>query len=118
MTEKTRKTIETRLKRGTMYSSVLEKLASKKFDDYKGNAKRRDKLFSLNKQEFFRIVLSNCFYCGKDNAMGVDRIDSEVGYVIENCVPCCKYCNYAKNDMSTEDFLNHVKKIYEHLIKN
>ena len=35
----------------------------------------------------------------------VSREDAELAvYEFENCVPCCKYCNFAKNDMSYDEF--------------
>lgn len=42
---------------------------------------------------------------------GIDRVDNNVGYTIDNCVPCCSICNRMKGDMSTDDFLAHVKRI-------
>lgn len=33
---------------------------------------------------------------------------------MSNVVSCCKHCNLAKSDMSQQDFLNHIKRIYEH----
>lgn len=44
-------------------------------------------------------------------ANGIDRIDSTMGYTINNCVPCCSNCNMFKNDLSVDEFLNHVNKI-------
>ena len=34
---------------------------------------------------------------------GVDRKDSALGYVLDNCVPCCERHNRAKNDTFTYD---------------
>lgn len=44
---------------------------------------------------------------------GLDRIDSSKGHTPDNIVPCCTRCNQAKNDMSTDEFLDLVKRIYE-----
>ena len=33
--------------------------------------------------------------------LGVDRIDSNTGYVLENLVPCCFVCNQIKGDRFT-----------------
>ena len=49
---------------------------------------------------------------------GIDRLNPENGYSIENCVPCCSTCNYMKHTQQTSDFLEHVKKIYNHTINN
>jgi hypothetical protein len=43
---------------------------------------------------------------------GIDRVDNFKGYEIDNCVPCCYICNYAKRDMSKDQFLAWVKRIY------
>lgn len=42
---------------------------------------------------------------------GLDRIDSSKKHDFDNVVPCCYYCNFAKNDLSYEEFLNNIKKI-------
>jgi hypothetical protein len=42
---------------------------------------------------------------------GVDRLDNNKGYILENSVPCCIPCNEAKMDRTLEEFLNHAKKI-------
>jgi hypothetical protein len=42
---------------------------------------------------------------------GIDRIDSNLGYSRDNCVPCCKRCNLAKRKMSYGDFLDLAKSI-------
>lgn len=45
---------------------------------------------------------------------GIDRIDNSKGYILDNCVPCCKDCNRTKTDRSVKDFLEHINKIYKH----
>jgi len=49
---------------------------------------------------------------------GIDRLDSSKGHVIDNVVPCCKWCNYAKRERSYKDFLDWVVVIYNHSIGN
>jgi len=46
---------------------------------------------------------------------GIDRVDSEIGYVPENVVTACKYCNIAKRDMTKDQFLDLVARIATHL---
>lgn len=70
------------------------------------------------------IVNKKCFYCGGMNKRcirenvyninGIDRIDSNGDYSIDNVVPCCKNCNYAKNSLTQKDFLQHINKIYNY----
>ena len=33
-----------------------------------------------------------------------------------NCVPCCSFCNYAKHEMTEEEFKNYISKVYTNLI--
>jgi hypothetical protein len=42
---------------------------------------------------------------------GVDRVDSGRGYTVDNCVPCCKFCNLMKRNYTPEFFLAHTSKI-------
>ena len=42
---------------------------------------------------------------------GIDRVDSSLGYINENCVSCCRTCNYAKLEMNIKDFLDWVQRI-------
>lgn len=100
------------------------------YAQYKYGAKRRNISFNLSKEEFFEIVIQNCFYCGSEpsnNAKskwsngdfvynGIDRIDSFKGYIIENIVPCCWKCNNAKNNISLDDFDKWIEKVYKHRI--
>lgn len=74
--------------------------------------------FDFSFEQFKDMVDSDCFYCGRyDNPNGIDRIDSSFGHTAENCVPCCKRCNQMKWDMSIEEFKEHVKLIFFHLIE-
>ena len=47
------------------------------------------------------LFIGNCCYCGEPaltNLHGIDRIQSDLGYISGNCVTCCWQCNRAKND--------------------
>ncbi len=93
---------------------------------YQRNAKTRELPFKLNKKQFKKLTKESCFYCNnfpsniinipKQNGVyvynGIDRLDNTKGYFIENCVSCCKICNWMKSTMSYREFINHIKKIY------
>lgn len=83
---------------------------------YRGNAKRRKKLFLLSLEDLAKIIKEPCFYCGimPIYANGIDRKDNKVGYELTNCVSCCKSCNYMKNTSSIEDFLKKCSEIVEY----
>lgn len=67
---------------------------------------------TLTQEEYESLINSPCHYCGDTNLPnGVDRLDSSLGYVIENCAPCCSTCNYGKNILSESEFINHAAKI-------
>jgi hypothetical protein len=94
---------------------------------YKQSAKIRELEWALSKEQFVAIALKDCYYCGSHPSPrmgrkrrgsaflnGIDRKDSDIGYVIENCLPCCKKCNRMKMDLSEKDFLDQVERIHEH----
>ena len=109
------------------------KLANKKrtFDIYKHSAKKRGYKFELTEEQFIGITQKDCFYCGtrpnniakrillnqrKDSDdfiyNGIDRVDNTKDYTIDNVVPCCKICNFAKRNMSLKDFKNWIERVY------
>jgi hypothetical protein len=42
----------------------------------------------------------------------IDRIDSDKGYTLDNCVPCCHPCNAAKLDFTIQEFREQTKARY------
>lgn len=86
---------------------------SSRFIFYKNNAKRNNRDFNLSENQFASLVENNrCFYCHDSNSrLGIDRIDSLKGYVLDNVVPCCRRCNIAKNNASFDDFIRMCHKI-------
>ena len=85
------------------------------FSSYIKEAKRRNFEFKLSKDIFNNIVKQNCHYCNEINTEkkfnGIDRIDSNNGYILENCVSCCSLCNYLKNKMPIDTFIKRVQHI-------
>ncbi len=43
---------------------------------------------------------------------GIDRIDPNQGYIVDNCVSCCWDCNTAKLDRTLEDFKAWAIRLY------
>lgn len=89
---------------------------------------RKYKEWKLSLDDFSEIIHQNCYYCGqppvykkeftrvnfpddKLYANGIDRIDSNKGYTKDNCVPCCTICNRMKQDLSVQEFYDHIKQI-------
>jgi hypothetical protein len=100
------------------------------YSNYKRHAKNRKLEWKLNKDEFKRITSKNCNYCGiepkqvqkhPDNFHnyiynGVDRIDNNVGYLLQNSVPCCKICNWCKKNYTEKEFLDWIERVYGYRI--
>lgn len=42
---------------------------------------------------------------------GIDRVDNNLGYHIDNIKPCCAICNRAKYRMSAEEYITWLKRI-------
>lgn len=94
---------------------------------YKQAAKKRNLEFNLTSDEFQDLTSKNCHYCGqppkkkikgkRSNGSytfnGIDRINSNEDYTKENCVSCCYFCNYAKNDYSLEEFMEWIHRLVE-----
>jgi hypothetical protein len=102
------------------------------YKDYRIGSNKRNLIFDITFEKFYELITSNCFYCGIEpqirpnpkymvktleplKANGVDRFNSDIGYTEENCVPCCSKCNYAKHEMSFDEFKDWVEKVYEFL---
>lgn len=83
-----------------------------RYNIYKKNAKKRELIFELSKEDFYNLTSMPCEYCGDlEDYNGIDRINSSYGYTVENCVPCCAMCNKMKLDYNISDWIKHIKKI-------
>jgi len=112
-----------------------------KASNVKAHAKIRNIPWALTLEQTSEILKMDCHYCGcgpsnpyntfknrswkqslkypKENVLekgeilynGVDRLDSDIGYTPENSVPCCTFCNVAKNDRPVEEFLIWLDKL-------
>lgn len=108
--------------------------------NYVRDSRRRNLDFTLTQEEFIDLVTKNCFYCGSPpdritysrqnrtridespavnrtgfTHLGIDRVNNNSGYSIENCVPCCQPCNTAKHTRTQEDFFKWIQRAYKHL---
>jgi 5-methylcytosine-specific restriction endonuclease McrA len=96
-------------------------------NSYKRNAKRRNIEWKLSYDEFSSLISKDCHYCGvspnktvvikrTDNTIifnynGIDRLDSNSDYTIQNCVTCCWVCNRAKLDMSYSAWVKWIDQL-------
>lgn len=84
--------------------------------EYTTGAKKRGMLWLLTKEQFLVFWQKSCYYCGGTiESVGLDRVDNNCGYVLDNVVPCCGKCNRAKHMLSQKEFLDLIVSIYKHL---
>lgn len=98
------------------------------FASYRCSAEARAISFDVTKDEVRELTKQNCFYCGKEPITvyapdlpnggyvynGVDRKDSAAGYSTENCVSCCKVCNWMKNVYTVDAFISQCAAVTDY----
>jgi len=100
---------------------------TKAFKSVIRTAERRGIRWDLTEAQWTQLSSANCYYCdrppsnyyraGDYSYNGIDRIDSNLPYVIDNCVTSCRFCNRSKSDMTQTEFYQWIKRVYEkHLI--
>jgi hypothetical protein len=105
---------------------------------YRVNAKNKGRIWALSDVLLFQLFKAACHYCGaaprtqsvmyaykngkRRNVRepfiynGIDRVDSNKDYTIDNVVSCCSVCNIAKHRMSEEAFRHWVSSVYHHWV--
>jgi len=110
------------LYKGNIYEDILENTKFGSYTEYNKSAEKRNLKFEITKEEFINIISQKCNYCGVSGlcnrynvygAGGIDRINSNKGYKLNNCVPCCGQCNIMKHDYTKQDFLNKCLQIIQ-----
>lgn len=85
------------------------------------SAKKRKIIVLVTEEQCDKLAGMECYYCKnhKDTGCnGIDRINSNKPYSIDNVVPCCRTCNIMKNDMDTECFKMKIRNVYKKFIEN
>lgn len=109
-------------KRMSGENSGAYKHGSKRYPEYRNNARKRNINFGLTVDDFEEIVKLPCHYCGgfsidrfeNSRGNGIDRKNSDEDYSINNCVPCCRTCNFIKNSIPYVDFITYIRNVYNH----
>lgn len=96
---------------------------------YRDNARKRSVDFFLSLVEFDALLGGLCHYCGAGPSNearaasgellrynGIDRVDPTKGYTGDNCVSCCRRCNWMKCDSTAAAFISHVAAINKHQV--
>lgn len=120
-----------------LYEDRVVAILKVQYSHLKRRSNKKSKIcMVMSFNDFFKMSLMPCHYCGiksskklEDRANeksdgkflsntvvdcnGIDRLDSNLGYTHENCVPCCKYCNIAKSTMTVNEFLSWIDRVYK-----
>ncbi|MEO5367579.1 MAG: hypothetical protein H7831_14735 [Magnetococcus sp. WYHC-3] len=79
--------------------------------------------FTLTQDEYISEISKPCYYCNgmfrkTETRIGLDRIDSEKGYIKENVISCCVVCNRVKSDFFTKEETKAMINIVLEMKKN
>jgi hypothetical protein len=80
----------------------------------KKSTEKRNKEVSLTKENYLELIQKSCVYCNyynEEEINGVDRLDNEKGYNLENCISCCKHCNRMKHILHPVFFIKKAELI-------
>jgi 5-methylcytosine-specific restriction endonuclease McrA len=92
------------------------------YRSYRASAGQRGYVFEITREDFKALASLPCHYCGvppsniKSTAagdyvyQGLDRVDNNRGYVLDNLVPCCTKCNLSKGTRTLERFLEYRER--------
>ena len=86
-----------------------------RLDSIKRSANKRKISWELDDIKAKEMMMMPCVYCGyidlNIRVNGIDRMDSFHPYSENNCVPCCKGCNYMKCNYDPITFIQRCKQI-------
>jgi hypothetical protein len=93
---------------------------------YRFQAAERGLAWELTESDCRNLFTADCHYCGAKPAAysvpshgskyggfyynGIDRIDSDYGYLSGNVISACFVCNRAKSTMSYPDFIRWIER--------
>ena len=94
----------------------VEQTPRARFRNLRKGAKRREYDWTLTFEDCSGLLLDDCHYCGKPSIEevkmhGLDRVDNDRGYHMDNVVTCCEQCNSAKSTQTYEYFIQQAQNI-------
>jgi hypothetical protein len=119
--EKLLKCEESRPVRERNYKEESFKNKNVAWNHYVKGATQRKLDFKLTKTQFNELIIQECFYCNyhkSGEVNGIDRIDNDKGYIIENVVTCCQTCNSLKGASHPQEFIDKIIAIYNYKEKS
>lgn len=112
--DKAKKSCTDWVKRNPKTMDKIRRLPGQRFSGAKSAAKRRGLEWTISREDFEILITKPCEYCLElfpNTGSGLDRKDSNLGYIITNVVPCCVRCNKMKNMYLTYDEMKMIWKV-------
>jgi len=134
------------LRHGNIKHHPKKATIKRELNKYKQLAKKRNYHWKISDWLAIKLFFSDCVYCGSPPLLnknslitkngkyislnkercekgfvklnGIDRVDNNKGYIESNVVSCCATCNFAKNILSKEDFLNWINRLISFRTQN
>lgn len=82
---------------------------------YIRSAGDKNLVFDLPQEIYTEKIKEPCHYCGETDEHkgfnGIDRMNQQIGYIVDNCVSCCQMCNYMKGSLNRMTFLRRAEHI-------
>jgi len=106
--------VESKRVRNRNYQEEAKRNVSSYWKSFCRRVEKRDKENTLSESDFINIISKSCYYCGYQNdkeVLGIDRLDNNKGYSLENCVTSCKICNRMKHIFHPSFFIEKAKNI-------
>lgn len=94
------------IKRNILKIKLKNRTAHHRFIVAKSVTRNNGFYWNISFINYEKIIMNNCFYCEKvtfgiEVGSGLDRIDNNLGYTINNVLPCCGDCNRTRGDRLT-----------------
>jgi hypothetical protein len=101
---------------GRLFPEMFPDYTSASYTEYKNRALKKNLDFALSHDEYLCLITQDCYLCGKNSNSqhlnGIDRLDNNKGYTLDNVKSCCANCNYMKKNYILDDVLNKCMDIY------
>ncbi len=89
-----------------------------RFMYYKLRAEKSQLTFDITEDYATKLFKGQCAYCldiaDEHHMNGIDRVDSSIGYEIDNCITTCEMCNFMKFQLDPISFV----EICGHILAN
>ena len=100
---------------GRLFPETFGNHVHVQYTSYMHRAKAKKLPFEITRSEFDSLTTQPCYLCGKTSTdshiNGIDRFDNTIGYLYDNCRPCCGECNYMKKNYPYNIWLDKLKQI-------